>query len=149
VRRGDAYVIAINGCQLNGGGGIPHTHGVSRLPFSVETVYPAGPLGVPIDPGTGAMGEAAITPRYSLVNANGSCVATTPFIDAAYSGVSAMLGFSSDHCKGSSLPAHIVHNLMASVRIPQGLFGPTCEEWVPSWVSDKRAEFELTRVAAS
>jgi hypothetical protein len=149
VRANHAYVIAINGSQLNGGSGIPLIHGISRLPLPVETVYPAGPLGVPIDPNTGEMGEAAVTPRYSLVNANGSPVGTTPFIDPTYSGVSSVIGFSSDHCAGPSLPAYIAHNLMACVPTPQRLFGPTCEEWVPSWVGDKQEEFELFRLPAA
>lgn len=41
VAGSDAYVSALNGCQL---GALPVNHGITRYPFAVEAVYPVGPL---------------------------------------------------------------------------------------------------------
>ena len=54
IGENDAYVIAINGCQL---GAFALNHGVSRYPYAVEAVYALGPVAIPIDKETGRFGN--------------------------------------------------------------------------------------------
>ena len=60
VGENDGYVIAVNGCQL---GAFPLQHGVSRLPYALEAVYPVGPVAIPIDKATGKIGQAFVSER--------------------------------------------------------------------------------------
>lgn len=48
VAPADAYVIAVNGCQLSNGQ-FPELFGISQFPFAVEAVFPVGPYQVKID----------------------------------------------------------------------------------------------------
>ncbi|MBR1030304.1 hypothetical protein [Bradyrhizobium liaoningense] len=126
VRDGEAYVIAIGGAQL---GAMPLDHGISRLPYVVEAVLPVGPLAFLVDRDTGKIGGGYVSERFAIRNANGSPVATTPFVDPAYASVSAAIGFSRDRADGSSLPMYAVQNPLARVPIARGTFGPSVEEW--------------------
>ncbi|HME86040.1 MAG TPA: hypothetical protein VKG91_16225 [Roseiarcus sp.] len=107
VAEGDAYVIAIHGGQL---GALPLDHGISRYPLALETVFPIGPLAIPVDRETGKIGKSVTSERFSIQNANGSPVPTTPFVNTNYAGVSAVLAYSGDRSSNSSLPAYVVHN---------------------------------------
>jgi len=123
----DAYVIAIHGGQL---GMFPLDHGISRYPLALETVFPIGPLAIPIDVETRKLGKPVTSERFFIRKANGSPVPTTPFIDRNYAGISAVLGYSGGAgCSGPSLPAHVVHNPFATVSVPFGILGKAAEEW--------------------
>lgn len=74
--------------------------------------------------------------------------ATTPFVDPAYAGVSAVFGCSIDRCADPELPAYLVHNPLARVRIPTGALGATVEEWIAE-PAGMLGEFELTKRAAA
>jgi hypothetical protein len=126
VNETDAYVIAIHGGQL---GLLPLDHGVSRFPLALETVFPLGPLAIPVNRYTGEAGKAFNTTRFAIMNANGAPVPTTPFIDPTYVGVSALLAFSRDQSPSASLPAYVVHNPLGGVRISFGVLGRDAEEW--------------------
>jgi hypothetical protein len=54
VGTNDAYVIAVNGCQL---GAWPPERGTSQFPYALEAVFPVGELTIPIDRATGAVGK--------------------------------------------------------------------------------------------
>jgi hypothetical protein len=142
VRPRDAYVIAINGCQL---GAVPVDRGISQMPFGVEAVLPVGPLAIPVDRETGKWGDAFISERFSIINANGSPVPTTPFVDPAYAGVSAVVGSAASLCYGKPLAAHVVHNPLASVPLPHGVLGAADDEWFAVPVDERRIEFDLQR----
>jgi hypothetical protein len=142
VDKNDAYVIAINGCQLSS---IPFDHGASRYPLALETVFPIGPLAFAVNVETGMLGQAAVTQRFSIRNRNGSPVPTTPFIDPTYSGVSAILAFSRDRSPSPSLSGFIVHNPIACVRVPFGVLGRDCEEWYADPVGTEGVEFDILR----
>src|SRR5262249_43760251 len=73
VRANDAYVIAINGCQL---GRLPLQHGISGLPYAVEAVYGAGPIAVPVDKQTGKIGSPFVSHRPQIQTAYGAPVPT-------------------------------------------------------------------------
>ncbi|RDV04501.1 hypothetical protein [Undibacter mobilis] len=139
VRPNDAYVIAINGRML---GAFPETSGITRMPFGLETTFPVGPLAHRMNPETALLGPAFISERYAIPNANEAEVPTTPFLDLAYEGVSALIGSSSDRTNGKPLDLHVVHNPLARVRLPLGSLGGQENEWFASPVADT-GEFDL------
>jgi hypothetical protein len=141
VGRDDAYVIAINGCQL---GAFPLQHGVSRLPYAVEAVYPVGPVAIPIDRTTGQVGRPFVSIRPGIHTAKGAPVSTSLFNDPAYSDVSAIIACSLDRSEAASLPVDIVHNHFASVPVPEGILGKNGEEWMAKAVANN--EIELRRL---
>jgi type I restriction enzyme S subunit len=141
----DAYVIAISGVQL---GRIPMDHGISRLPLAVETVFPVGPLAVIVNAETHRMEGSRVSERFLIRNANKAPVPTTPFVDPAYAGVSAVFGCSIDRCSDPNLPAYVAHNPLARVGIAPRTLGTRVEEWIAEPASTA-GEFELTKRAAA
>jgi hypothetical protein len=136
----DAYVIAINGCQLSV---FPETRGISQMPFGVEAVFPVGPLAYRVSRNTGKIGEGFISERFHIMNANNSAVATTPFLDRRYAGVSALIGCAAERTYGKPLDLHVVHNPRADVPLPLGSLGAKDDEWVATPVEGTADEFEL------
>jgi type I restriction enzyme S subunit len=143
VREGDAYVIAINGCQL---GAFPLNHGISQFPFAAEAVYCVGPLAVPVNTDSGKMGQAFITEQNSILNANAAPVPTSPFVDPAYEGVSAIIACSMDRSDEASLPIDVIHNHFARVRVPERILGSEGDEWVTDPVAPGDSEIELRKL---
>lgn len=139
VRENDAYVIAINGCQL---GAFALNHGVSRLPYAVEAVYGLGPVTIPIDRETGKFGQAFVSHRTEVKNAKGASVPTSLFIDPAFSGISAIIACSLDRSTDVELPVDIVHNQLASTPVPERILGNVGEEWVARESDDGGKELE-------
>lgn len=125
----DAYIIAVNGCQL---GALPVDHGISGLPYAVEAVYPVGPLAIPIEKATCAFGKPYIGIQWSIKSANGSPVPTSMFVNNEHAGVSAIIASSSDRSEDPILPLDVVHNNCAKVQLGRGIFGTKSDEWVPS-----------------
>jgi len=146
VGQNDAYVIAINGCQL---GALPLHNGISRYPYAIEAVYPVGPLGFHLDPQTHRIGDTFVSERFSVRNANGSPVATTPFIDPSFSGVSAVIACTLDRSEKPNLPLDVIHNHFAAIRVPENIFGAAGDEWVPEPVGTAGDEIELRRINAA
>lgn len=142
VGEDDAYVIAISGAQLSS---ISFDHGASRFPLAVEIVFPIGPLAIPVNVETGKIGQAIPSERFAIQNLNGSPVPTTPFVDAHYAGVSAILAYSRDRSNSSSLTGFIVHNPLAHVRIPFGVLGCDCEEWYADPIGAGGEEFDILK----
>jgi hypothetical protein len=142
VEEGDAYVIAIHGAQL---GAMPLDHGISQYPLALETVFPIGPLAIPVDRETGKFGKSVTSERFSIRNANGSRVPTTPFVNENYAGVSAVLAYSGDRYSNSSLPAYVVHNPFARVPVPFGVLGRDAEEWYAEPVGTAGLEMDLRK----
>jgi hypothetical protein len=127
VRDKDAYVIAINGCQL---GAFALQHGVSRYPYAVEAVYALGPVAVPIDKETGKFGQPFVSLRPAIQTAKGAPVPTSLFIKRSFDSISAIIACSMDRSKEPSLPVDVVHNHFASVPVPERILGNAGEEWV-------------------
>jgi len=142
---GDAYVIAINGCQLSS---FPETRGITQMPFGVETVFPVGPLAYRINPNTGRLGGGFISERFHIVNANKAEIPTTPLVDSKYSGVSALIGCAAERCYGKPLDLHVVHNPCATVPLPLGSLGGQDDEWLATPAKGTTDEFELQRVCS-
>lgn len=144
VGAGEAYVIAIDGGQL---GALPLDHGISGYPLALEIVFPIGPLAIPVDRKTRKMGRSATSEKFSIRNANGSPVPTTPFVDAKYAGVSAVLAYSCDRDRSPnpSLSAYVVHNPFARVHVPFGVLGRDAEEWYAEPVGTAGLEMDLRK----
>jgi len=124
----DAYIIAVNGCQL---GAFPIHHGVSQFPYAVEAVYPAGPIAVPVNKETGAFGTPYVSNQWAIKSAQGKPVPTSMFVNERYADVSGIIACTSDRSEEPILSLDVVHNHFAKVPIPQGLFGEDADEWVP------------------
>ena len=120
VRANDAYVIAVNGCQL---GAFALQHGASRYPYAVEAVYALGPVAIPIDRETGKFGKPFVSRREEIQTVKGAPVPTYLFIDPTYAGISAIMACSFDRSKDTDLPLDIVHNHFARVSVPHGILG--------------------------
>jgi hypothetical protein len=142
VAAADAYVIAINGCQL---GRFPETRGITQMPFGVEAAFPVGPLAYRIDRATAKIGEGFISERYHIVNANKAQVPTTSFLDPKYSGVSALIGCAAYRTYGKPLDLHVVHNPRADVPLPFGTLGGQDDEWFATPAEGVADEFDLQR----
>lgn len=121
----DAYVIAINGCQL---ALTPTAHGITQMPFGVETVFPVGPLKYEIDRETRKFERASISERFHILNHNSAEVATTSFLNPAYAGISAVIGCAADRRHGRPLAIHVVHNPLAAVPAPMCVWGASGDE---------------------
>ena len=135
-------MIAINGCQL---GVFPETRGISQLPFGVEAVFPVGPMAYRVNRDTGKIGQGFVSERFHIINANNATVATTPFLDPRYAGVSALVGCAAERTYGKPLDIHVVHNPRADVPLPLGSLGAKDDEWFAAPVEGRTDEFELQR----
>jgi len=140
----DAYIVAVNGCQL---GALPIQHGLSQLPYAVEAVYPAGPITIPVEKETGAFGKAFIGNQWSIKSAKGQPVSTAMFLNKEHAAISAVIASSSDRSEDPILPLDVVHNHFATVRVPQGLFGQKADEWVPE--PDGQEGIDVTKLPAT
>lgn len=137
----DAYVVAVNGCQL---GAFALQHGVSRYPYAVEAVYALGPVAIPINKDTGQFGQPFVTTRPAIQNAKGAAVPTSLFLDQTYAGISAIIACSLDRSDDPDLPVDVVHNYLASVPVPHRILGINSEEWIAE--SDAGDEITLRRL---
>lgn len=146
IKENDAYVIAVNGCQL---GALPVNHGITRYPFAIEAVYPVGPLAYELDRATGRIGKAIVTQRLSIRNKNNAPVATTIFADPAYSGISAVIACTMDRSDDASLPLDVIHNHFARVRVPDQTLGSAGDEWVTEAVGTAGQEIDLRKLEKS
>jgi hypothetical protein len=127
VGSNDAYVVAVNGCQL---GRFPLEHGVSRFPYAVEAVYALGPIAMTVNQDTGRIGKPFVTIRPKIETAKGAPVPTSLFFDATYKGISAIIACSLDRSDDPDLPVDVVHNFLASVPVPQRILGRGGQEWI-------------------
>jgi hypothetical protein len=139
----DAYVIAVNGCQL---GSLAVDRGVSQAPYALEAVYPAGPISVPVNKTTGAFGTPYVSLRPEIKTAKGEIVRTTVFLEKENAGVSAIVSFSGDRSEEAVLPLDVIHSHVADVPIPRGIFGPKVEEWGPE--QDGKGGINVKKLAA-
>ncbi len=126
VKPADAFVIAIDGSQL---AKMPVAHGISQVPFAVETVFPVGPLGMEIDPITKKLGKATHTVQTMVVNRNKAAVFKEPFLRKDRGGISAVLGCYGQVSATDLLPVQIAYNPHAASPLAPGHLGVDAEEW--------------------
>lgn len=85
----DAYVIAVNGCQLRGGL-FPALIGISQFPFAAEAVFPIGPLQLRVDRETLQVIDRGHQHRPFVLNKNGAEVPAYTFLDPRFNQISAI-----------------------------------------------------------
>ena len=142
----DAYVIAVNGCQLRNG---PWStfFGISQVPFAVEAVFPVGPLQLKITKDTLKIVERGYQHRPFVLNKNHSEVSTEIFLNPRFSSVSAIWAVDLDGSSviGNSCPSAVVHNPNALNPVSQG-FLPSDNEYVADL---KKNCLVVSRISAS
>ena len=143
VGPGDACVIAISGAQLSHFDA--EDHGITTLPWAVETVLPVGPMSMTFFRGK-PLTKAEHSHRLSVPKRVGVAVPLDPFLDPACAQISALVGCTRRHHPDPELPLCVVHNPLAVVPIRLGLFGPHAEEWAVKPGDHGNGAFSLTRV---
>jgi len=127
-------VIAVNSCRLSDFA--VDDLGISQLPFAVEAVFPVGPLAVPIT----NEGHAGNVPRHTIQKSNGQDIPTGNFLGPSYANVSAIIGCYKKDMVTGTLPLTLVHNPLANVPLPRGIFGANKE-----YVADDKGDHYIVR----
>ncbi len=145
VQEEDAYVIAVNGLLLRGGGfgkggGLPQFEGISQFPLAVEATCAVGPYSITFDKTTLAQVAAGHSHRPSLRRPKGADVPADTFHDPNFAPLSAVWGV--DIGYGSTLhtsqPMAVVHNPLAKNPIPFRLL-PAQEEFTLELTAEEMA----------
>lgn len=139
----EPYVIAINACRL-GRSELDLHHGISQLPFAVETAFPVGPVELVINRKTMQEVDKRHAYRPKIINPNSAEVPTDNFLNSDYASVSAVLGSPAglNAACGRKSPVAIVHNPLAINALPTGILGAD-EEYI---AEDKGDHYELHKV---
>ena len=125
----DAYVIAVNGCQLRNGAISAHL-GISHFPVAAEAVFPIGPYQLKIDKDSLTVVERGHQSRPYLKNANAAQVPLYMFLDPRFIPVSAIWAVDLDGSSsiGNAEPTSVIHNPNATSRVSLGYL-PADEEY--------------------
>jgi hypothetical protein len=134
----DCSVIAVNSCRLSDFA--VDDLGISQLPFAVEAVFPVGPLAVPITNEGQPSGNAGNVPRHTIQKSNGQDITTGNFLSPSYANVSAIIGCYKKDMVNGTLPLTLVHNPLANVPLPRGIFGANKE-----YVADDKGDHYIVR----
>jgi hypothetical protein len=126
----DAYVIAVNGCQLRRAP-FSSLSGISQFPFAVEAVFPVGPYQVTINRYTMEQTDSGYMYRPEIPKPTGATVPTCTFLDPRSRPVSAIwaVDINGQSVIGNSDPMAVIHNPYALNPIPIG-FLPAHDEYV-------------------
>lgn len=126
----DAYVIAVNGCQLRNGLA-PALTSISQFPFAAEAVFPIGPYQLTLAEDTLEVTARGHQHRPYIINRNGSQVPAYAFLDPRFNHVSAIwaVDVNGGVAFGNSEPMAVIHNPNAINPIPTG-FLPADDEYV-------------------
>lgn len=132
----DAYVIAINGCQLRNGPASALL-GISQFPFAAEAVFPIGPYQLQINRETLKVVDRGHQHRPFLLNKNQAQVPALAFLNPRFNPVSAILALdlNGGSAIGNREPSAIIHNPNAINPIPLG-FLPADHEYAAAPVGD-------------
>jgi len=130
VASNEAYVIAVNGCQLRNGP-FSALYGISQFPFAAEAVFPVGPIQVRIDRETGNVVDQGHQHRPYIINRNNAQVPAYTFLDPRFNQISAIwaVDLNGGSVIGNSEPMAVIHNPNALNPIPKG-FLPADSEYV-------------------
>jgi hypothetical protein len=135
----DCTVIAVNSCRLSN---LALDYlGISGWPFAVEAVFPLGPLAAPITLDGKPDGEPESVPRYTIRKPNGTDIPTGNFLDPSYANVSAIMGCYRRDMVDGILPLTVVHNPLATVRLPRGILGASKE-----YVADDKGDHYILQL---
>lgn len=121
----DSTIIALNACRLSWHS--VHDTGLSQLPLILEAVFPIGPYAVPVGCEGDLDGDPVRLPRYTIRKPNNAEVPKTAFLDPRYAHISAVMSGFQRHMIDSALSLTLVHNPLASRKLPRELFGARAE----------------------
>jgi len=119
VSKNDAYVLAINSR------GVPHAPFGNTLPFFVQAFLPIGPPTMLVDRATDKVVDSYYARRETVSKTSGTVVSTAPFLDPAFSFVSAVLHSAVDCVnRPEALGGDfiVLHNPTADRRLDQSMF---------------------------
>jgi len=138
----DAYVIAVNGCQMRHGP-FPALHGISQFPYAAEAVFPVGPYQISIDRDSLKKVGEGHQIRFHVPKPNGSEVPTHAFLDPSFRHVSAVwaIDFNGTSVIGNSEPSALIFNPNAAQPLERGLLVAD-DEFFATKTGD---EYTLTR----
>jgi hypothetical protein len=144
VQESDAYIIAVNGCQLREG---PWSafYGISQLPCAVEAVFGIGPRQIQIDRETLKSVGHGYQERYFIQKPNGATVPSYTFLDLCFRMISAIWAIDFNGCTviGNDEPSALIHNPNASNPVSEG-FLPSNDEYVAKPIGDD--SYSLLRI---
>lgn len=140
----EAYVIAVNGCQLRNGP-FSALFGISQFPFAAEAVFPIGPIQLKINRETLKVVERGHQHRPYIINRNEAQVPAYTFLDPRFNPISAIwaVDLNGGSVIGNTEPMAVIHNPNALNPIPIG-FLPADSEYVATPCSED--EFLLEKV---
>lgn len=126
----DAYVIAVNGCQLRNGP-FSALSGISQFPVAAEAVFPIGPYQLTINQETLGVVNRGHQHRPYIINKNNAHVPAYTFLDPRFNPISAIwaVDLNGGSVIGNSEPMVVIHNPNAINPISIG-FLPADDEYV-------------------
>ena len=142
----DAYVIAVNGCQLRGGV-FPELFGISQFLFAAEAVFPLGARQLVIDRKSHKTVSSGHQYRPYVLNKNGSQVPADTFLDLRYAPISAIwaVDLKGEAAIGNIEPIAVVHNPNAVNPVRPG-FLPADHDYV---ATDEGNGYVISRLSPS
>lgn len=119
VTSNEAYVIAVNGCQLRNGP-FSALNGISQFPFAAEAVFPIGPIELRINTETREVVDQGYQYRPYIINRNSAQIPTYTFLDPRFAPISAIwaVDLNGGSVIGNSEPMSVIHNPNALNPIP-------------------------------
>ncbi len=147
VHRGDAYIIAINKSSL----AFRWARAEVDLPRFLKAVYPIGQLEFVIDLHEPRNARMQNRTRFAIRKANNQEVPVQTFIDASWSGLSAVICSDAD-ASLSRMPLgadfEIAYNPLAENPVPEGL-NPAGREWFSKFDGERGELFCVPTASGS
>ncbi|UTW56109.1 hypothetical protein [Kordiimonas sp. SCSIO 12610] len=145
AKKDQPFVIAINGRRLSNCG---DDFGITDMPFAVESIFPVGPIEVPINRETLEFGEPRQSWRSSVRKpSTDTNIPTDNFLNSDYAHVSALIGCSrlwvNDYRETCFPHLYLVHNPLAENPLPKDWLD-CAQEYVATIVDDT---IEISRAA--
>lgn len=127
MRDADAYVIAVNACNLGNAG----LHVIEKYAIPLRSVFPFGDVQAVWEVASGEIVEVRRQHRPAVIKANQSSVPTNIFLDRKYKLVSAILAANVSPLVVPLGETHfelaVVHNPLAQAPLPVGSLGADVE----------------------
>jgi len=142
VAPSDAYVIAVNACQLRGRSG-SNLFGISQFPFAAEAVFPIGPYQLKLNKDTLEVVDRGHQHRPIIMNQNNSPVPAYTFLNPQFNNISAIWAadMNGGTILGNSEPLAVIHNPNAKNKISQGIL-PADFEYIASPINNEELVLE-------
>jgi hypothetical protein len=126
VQPGQATVIAISSAML------PTAMSEGPIPRIVKAILGVGNFVVDIDRRTGQIVSHSVEHRDEVEKKSGTVIITAPFLDQAYSHISAVVYSASNwvnHPEKPGVDFTVIHNEYANIKLPRGWLQVGDEYW--------------------